>query len=106
MRKAAKKSYRKMVKSAQKSLAKDVLSRRSLGKEVMVAMKRLGLNQTQAARVLRDAPTQLSRLANGNYGEFSVERLTGFLRTFGYKVELRLGRPKQKQRGSAVVRAV
>jgi predicted XRE-type DNA-binding protein len=85
----------------------DAISRTLLGREVQGRLKAFGLTQTMAAKIVDDAATQMSRLANGHYIEFSADRLVKMLLRLGSDVTVtikhaqRLGR-----RGRSRVRVV
>lgn len=82
-------------------LRNDVLSRRALGLQVIKRAKALGLNQAQLALVVDDAATQMSRLYNGHYEEFSAERLAGFLTKLGCRINMIVRHPKATRLGRA-----
>jgi predicted XRE-type DNA-binding protein len=56
--------------------------------QIAAALKEEGLNQTEAARRLRIAQPDVSRMLNGHFRQFSVERLMRFLVALGQDVEI------------------
>ena len=65
----------KRKKSVSKSLSNDAISRAVLGKELQRQIDRLGLSRNDAARIVRDAASQMSRLMTGHFNEFSADRM-------------------------------
>lgn len=87
------------------ALKRDSISRTLLAREVQRRLKAFGLTQTMAAKIVDDAATQMSRLMNGHFAEFSADRLVRMLLRLGSDVTVtikhagRLGR-----RGRARIR--
>lgn len=100
-------SSRASARKAAASLRRDALSRTLLAKQVQNRIKAFGLTQTMAAKIVDDAATQMSRLMNGHFAEFSADRLVKMLLRLGSDVTVtvrhasRLGR-----RGKARIRTV
>jgi len=92
-------------RKAAASLRNDALPRASLARAVQERVKAFGLSQTLAAKIVDDAATQISRLMNNHFDEFSADRLARMLLRLGSDITVtirhasRLGR-----RGRAVVR--
>ena len=63
-----------------------------------------GLNQTEAAEVMRDAPSQVSLVVNGRLDGFSPERLMRMLTLLGRDVEIRIMKAKRSPGRVRVVR--
>lgn len=85
---------------ASKSLRNDSISRTFLAREVIRRIKALGYTQTLTAKVVNDAATQMSRLCNGHFAEFSADRLAGFLRDLGSDVQIVVKHgPRTQRRG-------
>jgi predicted XRE-type DNA-binding protein len=70
------------------SLRRDAISRTLLAKQVQGRLKAYGLSQTMAAKIVDDAATQMSRLMNGHFAEFSADRLVKMLLRLGSDVTL------------------
>jgi len=70
------------------ALKADAISRSLLGRRVLGRLKACEITQAMAAKVVADAATQMSRLANGNFVEFSADRLVGILLRLGSDVTL------------------
>jgi predicted XRE-type DNA-binding protein len=71
---------------ASAALKGDAISRTILGRQVQGRLKAFGLTQAMAASIVDDAATQMSRLANGHYIEFSADRLVKMLLRLGSDV--------------------
>ena len=56
--------------------------------QIAAALKEEGLNQTEAARRLRIAQPDVSKMLHGHFRQFSVERLMRFLVALGQDVEI------------------
>ena len=61
-----------------------------LAYQIMRAIKRLGLSQAKAAKLLGVSQPNVSNLARGHYEDFSIDRLIRFLKTLGTDVEILL----------------
>ncbi|MGH7862205.1 MAG: helix-turn-helix domain-containing protein [Candidatus Dormibacteraceae bacterium] len=59
-----------------------------LAYQIMLAIRRLGLSQSKAARLLGVSQPNVSNLARGHYEDFSIDRLIRFLKTLGSDVEV------------------
>jgi predicted XRE-type DNA-binding protein len=59
-----------------------------LAYQIMLAIKRLGLSQLKAAKLLGVSQPNVSNLARGHYEDFSIDRLIRFLKTLGSDVEV------------------
>jgi len=68
------------------SLKRDAISRTLLARAVQSRLKAFGLTQTRAAKIVDDAATQMSRLMNGHFAEFSADRLVRMLLRLGSNV--------------------
>ncbi|MGH7616439.1 MAG: helix-turn-helix domain-containing protein [Gemmatimonadaceae bacterium] len=80
-----------------------VIKKSVLAAEIVRIIRDRGLTQTEAAYVVRDAPSQLSLIINGHLVGFSAERLIRLLARFGRDVEIVVRRAK---RGAGKVRIV
>ena len=89
-----------------KALANDHLPRAPIAKEAQRRIEELGLSRAQAAVLVNDAASQISRLMTGHVNEFSADRLVGMLVGLGSDVELIIRHPKgRRRRGKVAVRA-
>lgn len=74
-------------------LRNDHLPRRPIAKTVIARFDALGLTRQDAAKLVDDAATQISRLYTGNIHEFSADRLIGMLLRTGCDVRLEITMP-------------
>jgi predicted XRE-type DNA-binding protein len=89
------------------SLRRDALSRTLLAKQVQTRLKAFGLTQTMAAKIVDDAATQMSRLMNGHFAEFSADRLVKMLLRLGSDVTVTIKHAgKLGRRGKARIKVV
>lgn len=54
------------------------------------------LTQTEAAYIMRDAPSQISLVVTNKLRGFSTERLTRMVARLGHDVEIRISKAKTK----------
>src|SRR5262245_35744203 len=87
-RKQRRKTAQNSARHAAASLRRDALSRTLLAKQVQGRLKAFGLSQTMAAKIVDDAATQMSRLMNGHFAEFSADRLVKMLLRLGSDVTM------------------
>lgn len=81
--------YNRQLKALRANLRSDVISRRQLGKTFIALAESKGLvNRNDLGKRCREAPSQMSRLMCGNFGEFSVDRLVGYLNSLGADVTI------------------
>ena len=93
-------------RQAATSLKRDAISRTLLGREVQSRLKAFGLNQAMAAKIVDDATTQINRLMNGHFVEFSADRLVRMLLRLGSDVTVTIKHaPRLGRRGRALVRS-
>ena len=98
MSKRASATHNAKVRAAAATLKKDYVSRTQVGKVIVAHLKKHrkhGLTQTMAANIVGDAATQFSRLCNGHYGEFSIDRLFGFVVELGGEVAIAVRMPNR-----------
>jgi predicted XRE-type DNA-binding protein len=106
-RRARRKTAASSARKAAAALKRDAISRTLLAREVQRQLKTLGLTQTMAARIVNDAATQMSRLMNGHFVEFSADRLVRMLLRLGSDVTVTIKHaPRLGRRGRAHVRTV
>jgi predicted XRE-type DNA-binding protein len=85
-----------------KALAADHLPRGPLAVETQKRITELGLSREQAGVVVKDAASQMSRLMNGHFEEFSADRLVGMLLRLGSDVEIIVRHPRGRGRRGKV----
>ena len=89
------------------SLRKDAISRTLLAKQVQGRLKAYGLSQTMAAKIVDDAATQMSRLMNGHFAEFSADRLVKMLLRLGSDVTVMIKHSsKLGRRGKSRIKTI
>ena len=69
-----------------------VVDKRVLAQEIDRIIRDRQLTQTEAAYVVKDAPSQLSLIVNGKLDGFSPERLVRILTRFGRDVDIRISK--------------
>lgn len=106
-RKTRRKKAQHSPRKAAASLRRDAISRTLLAKQVQGRLKAFGLSQTMAAKIVDDAATQMSRLMNGHFAEFSADRLVKMLLRLGSDVTVTIRHaPRLGRRGKARIRTV
>jgi len=83
------------VKNPEESLVKARLAH-----IVSDAIKKLGINQTEAADILGIDQPKVSRLARGQLAGFSIDRLFRFVTLLGSDIEITVIGRSRKQRGA------
>jgi len=68
--------------------AKALIPKEELAQEIATIIRYHHLTQTEAARVVGDAPSQISLLMSGKIGGFSTERLLRMLLRLGRDIDL------------------
>ena len=68
-------------------------------------IRRRGLKQIEAAKILGLSQPDVSRLLRGNFREYSVERLLRLLTALGQDVEIVIREPRLQRRGRLSVEA-
>lgn len=92
---------------ARLAIAEDHLPRGPIARELQWRIQDLGLTRAEAALIVKDAASQMSRLMTGHVHEFSADRLVGMLAALGSDVEVTIRHPKgRKGRGKVRVRSV
>src|SRR5437879_11835311 len=74
--------------STPRKQAAHVVPKAALAKEVAKIVKERGLTQVEAARLIKDAPSQLSLIVTGKLRGFSSERLMRMLSRLGRDIEI------------------
>ena len=82
----------------------EALAKAEIARQVNRILSARGLNQTQAAALLRIAQPRVSDLARGRLGKFSLEKLLQFARLAGIDIEIRM-KPSNKPRLKVKTRA-
>jgi predicted XRE-type DNA-binding protein len=92
-------------KKEQASLRKDGIPRAVLGRETQRQIERFNLSRDQAAVIVKDAASQMSRLMTGHLAEFSADRLAKMLTRLGSSIIITVRHAKKLgKRGRVVVR--
>lgn len=85
-------------------IGSDAIGRGPLGREIQRYMQRTNMSQTLFAKLVDDAATQVSRLGNGHFAEFSADRLCKWLLRVGYTITLTVKRPQGLRLGDGTAR--
>jgi predicted XRE-type DNA-binding protein len=87
------------------SLKKDGIPRAVLGRETQRQIERFNLSRDDAAVIVKDAASQMSRLMTGHLAEFSADRLAKMLTRLGSSITITVKHAKKLgKRGRVVVR--
>jgi predicted XRE-type DNA-binding protein len=87
------------------ALRRDSIPRALIGREVQRQILSFGLTRGAAAAILREAPSQMSRLMTGHIAEFSADRLVKMLMGLSSDVTITIQhRRKRGRRGRVRVR--
>src|SRR5690242_1041107 len=97
IRTVAAKSKRRARAASESVIPKDVLA-----KEIARILDDKGLTQTEAAYVMRDAPSQISLVVTGKLRGFSTERLLRMLARLGRDIDIVI-RPARGRNGKVSV---
>jgi predicted XRE-type DNA-binding protein len=73
--------------------------------QLVLAMRRRGISQAQAARILGVDQAKISKLVNGRLGGFSLERLLRFLNALNHDVRIVIDGKVRRRPGRVVVEA-
>ncbi len=76
--------------------AKVELLKAQLGAEIFHILDCRGLTQTKAAEILRVKQPEISRLKNGKFSYYSVERLMRFLERLNCEVSIHIAHPENE----------
>jgi len=79
-----------------------VIPKSVLAKEIATILEDRELTQTEAAYVMRDAPSQVSLVVTGKLRGFSTERLLRMLARLGRDIEIVI-RPTRGRKGRVSV---
>ena len=84
----------------------EALAKARLAYEIERSIRKRGLKQAEAAKVLGIDQPKVSALRNGRLSGFSVERLIRFLNALDRDVEIVVSaKPRSRRRGRLLVRA-
>ncbi len=84
----------------------EALAKARLAYEIEQSIRKRGLTQAEAAKILGIDQPKVSALRNGRLSGFSVERLIRFLNALNRDVEIVVSaRPRSRRRGRLLVRA-
>lgn len=78
---------------------KALIPKEELAEEIAMIIRYHHLNQTEAAKIVGDAPSQMSLLMSGKLAGFSTERLLRMLLRLGRDIEL-VFKPAQQPRAA------
>ena len=96
-------------RAALRAVAESVIPKNVLAKEIASILEDQDLTQTEAAYIMRDAPSQISLVVTGKLRGFSTERLLRMLARLGRDIDIVIrpseGQDRQSQRHPAVVRS-
>ena len=94
----------KKTKSRPRAVAESVIPKEVLAKEVAKILEDQELTQTEAAYIMRDAPSQISLVVTGKLRGFSTERLLRMLARLGRDVDIVIRPSKGKTGKVSVIR--
>lgn len=84
--------------------ADEAFAKVELAFKIHTLIQKMGLNQTQAARLLCTDRARVSNLMRGRLKEFSIDRLFDFLNRLGQDIDVTI-RPKRRAHGQVHVLA-
>ncbi len=87
-----------------RAVSESVIPKDVLAKEIARILDDQGLTQTEAAYVMRDAPSQISLVVTGKLRGFSTERLLRMLARLGRDIDIVIRPSKSKSGKVSVVR--
>lgn len=90
--------------SPKRASAESVIPKAILAKEIASILENQNLTQTEAAYIMRDAPSQISLVVTGKLRGFSTERLLRMLARLGRDIDIVIRPSKGKAGKVAVVR--
>jgi predicted XRE-type DNA-binding protein len=99
-----KKTVAAKTKRRARAASESVIPKDVLAKEIARILDDKGLTQTEAAYVMRDAPSQISLVVTGKLRGFSTERLLRMLARLGRDIEITIKPSKGKAGKVSVVR--
>jgi predicted XRE-type DNA-binding protein len=84
--------------------ADEAFAKVELAHKIHTLITKMGLSQTEAAKMLGTDRARVSNLTRGRLGEFSIDRLFRFLNKLGQDVDVTI-RPKRRNRAQIHVLA-
>lgn len=90
--------------SRSKAATDSIIPKNILAKEISTILDDQELTQTEAAYIMRDAPSQISLVVTGKLRGFSTERLLRMLARLGRDIDIVIRPSKGKQGKVSVVR--
>lgn len=85
----------------------EALAKARLAYEIEKSIRKRGLTQSEAAKILGIDQPKVSAMRNGKLSGFSVERLIRFLNALSRDVEiLVVAKPRSRSRGHLLVKAI
>ena len=90
--------------SPKRASADSVIPKHVLAKEIAGILEDQSLTQTEAAYIMRDAPSQISLVVTGKLRGFSTERLLRMLARLGRDIDIVIRPSKGKSGRVSVVR--
>jgi predicted XRE-type DNA-binding protein len=85
--------------------SEQIVDRRAVARIIAGIIDDRQLTQTEAAYMVKDAPSQISLVVNGRVDGFSIERLVRMLTRLGSDVELRIRKSPRARGKVKIVRA-
>ena len=92
----------KTKKTPRRATAESVIPKAVLAKEIARILEDQELTQTEAAYIMRDAPSQISLVVTGKLRGFSTERLLRMLARLGRDIDIVI-RPSKGKSGKVTV---
>ena len=86
-----------------RAVPENVISKAVFAKEIADILHREQLTQTEAAYLMRDAPSQVSLVVTGKLRGFATERLVRMLTRLGRDIDISI-RPARGREGKVTVR--
>src|SRR3954469_2297977 len=87
-----------------RAVPESVIPKNILAKEIASILENQQLTQTEAAYIMRDAPSQISLVVTGKLRGFSTERLLRMLARLGRDIEITIRPSKGKTGKVSVIR--
>lgn len=97
-------AHRSTVQRAFQTLSNDTIPRRKLAAAVQKIAERFDMTRAETALQVKDAASQMSRLMTGHVGEFSADRLAGYLVALGADIDITITLPTQRTKKRGKVR--
>lgn len=85
-----------------RAVSEAVIPKAAFAKEIAAILDEEQLSQTEAAYIMRDAPSQISLVVTGKLRGFAVDRLVRMLTRLGRDVDITI-RPARGRNGKVTV---